>query len=118
MTLVAVLLLPLLLLVAIFLGHHWAYWSRRSQAESYISQIEKFKLEHGSYPDPRTQTIVPFFSPFSYGTDGQQYCVGFMIYFDDDYHYCSTNREWAFGLGQIFDWPTGPWPPAPAVDEK
>jgi len=112
------LILALLLIIAFLVGHHWTYWSRRSQAESYISQIEKFKSEHGSYPDPRIQMIVPQFSPFSYGSDGRAYCVRFMIFIDDDYHYCSSTREWAFGVGPIFDWPTDPWPPAPAVNGK
>jgi len=107
---VAVLSLPLLALLLLTFARYWTYWSYRTQAESYISEIEKFKLEHGFYPDPRTQTIVPQFSPHSYGSDGQQYCVGFMIDFDDDYSFCSQTRRWAFGLGTIFK-PMGAWPP-------
>jgi len=108
---VAVFLLPLL-------ERYWTYWSYRTQAGSYISDIEKFKLEHGFYPDPRTQMIVPQFDPHSYGSDGQRYCVGFSLYIDDDYTYCSQTGEWVWGLGKIFDWPTGSWPPTAAPNDK
>jgi hypothetical protein len=120
MMLGAVLLLPLVLILLLLIGlqvtHYWTYWERRRQADIYVSQIEQWKSELGAYPDPRTQTIVPFFSPYYYGSDGHQYCIGFMIYFDDDYTYCSTTREWKEGLGIIFPWPAGQdWP---AEDEK
>ena len=112
---VALFLLPLLLLT---FERYWTYWSYRTQAGSYVSDIEKFKLEHGFYPDPRTQMIVPQFGPHSYGSDGQRYCVGFSLYIDDDYTYCSQTGEWVWGLGTIFDWPTGSWPPTAAPNDK
>ena len=90
---VAVLILPFLMLLLTF-ERYWTYWSYRTQAESYISEIENFKLVHGLYSDPRTQTIVPEFSPYSYGSDGERYCVRFMINLDDDYSFCSQTREW------------------------
>jgi hypothetical protein len=115
---VAVFLLPLLTLLLLAFERCWTYWSYRTQAGSYISDIEKFKLEHGFYPDPRTQMIVPQVSPYSYGSDGQRYCVGFSLYIDDDYTYCSQTGEWVVGLGTIFEWPTGSWPPTAAPNDK
>lgn len=115
MMLAGVLLLPPLLVGLLFIllhvHHYWTYWERRNQADVYISQIESFKLANGYYPDPRVQTIVPEFSPYAYGSDGRQYCVGFMIYFDDDYSYCSSTQTWVDGLDEIFPWPAGSWPP-------
>jgi hypothetical protein len=113
----ALLLLPLLVALLLVVERYWTYWARRGQAESYISQIETFKQERGVYPDPRVQTIVPEFSPYFYGSDGRQYCVGLMLGIDDTYSYCSHTREWVFGVGTIFDRPD-PWPLAAAPNEK
>jgi hypothetical protein len=116
----AVALLPLvllsLLIAAVTLYPVWAYWVHRIEADGYIGRIERFKSEHGFYPDPRTQTIVP--SPYSYGSDGREYCVAFTIGFDDDNYYCTPTREWTFGEGTSFDWPEGPWPPMATPDSK
>jgi hypothetical protein len=114
MTLAAVLLAPpvlvLLLFVWLVLAENATYWDFRRQAESYIPQIENFKLQHGFYPDPRTQTIVPETGPVGYASDGEDYCVSFSIWMDPTYNYCSQTQKWADGVGTVFDWPTGPWP--------
>ena len=113
-TLAAVLLVPLVLILLLFawsvLAENLTYWDFRRQAESYIPKIEKFKLQHGFYPDPRTQTIVPEIGPVGYASDGEDYCVSFAIWFDPTYSYCSQTQKWAED-GPVFDWPTGPWPP-------
>ena len=120
-TLAAVLLTPpvlvLLFWALIVLGENLMYWDLRWQAETYIPQIEKFKLQHGFYPDPRAQTIVPEYGSFFYGSDGEDYCVGFSIGFDNAYDYCSQTQKWASGVDPIFPWPTGPWP-AGALSKK
>jgi hypothetical protein len=121
-TLLAVILSPLvllfLLIAALTLHPVWGYWLCRMEANGYIAQIEQFKSEHGFYPDPRTQTIVPWSesSPYRYDSDGREYCVSFTIGFDDDNYYCTPTREWIFGEGINFEWPEGSWPPIAAPD--
>ena len=105
MTLGSMLLLAwLLLLIAASLPHiprSWWYWSYMRQADSYGSEIEKFKTEHGYYPDENDQKIVELSesNPYFYESDGKQYCVGFSVGFDDTYRFCSTTQKWTYGAG-------------------
>jgi hypothetical protein len=101
MSLGSVLLLALLLLlIAASIPRSWPYWYMR-QAESYVSEIEKFKTENGYYPDEVNQTIVELSesNPYFYESDGKQYCVGFSVGFDDTYRFCSTTQKWTYGGG-------------------
>ena len=77
----------------------WLYWHYKTKAESYISEIESFKREHGYYPDEDTQTIFQRAddNTYFYESDGQQYCIGFNIGFDYTYRYCSATQKWTFG---------------------
>lgn len=92
------LLLTLLSVMAINLLWFGLYLSYKRQAETYISEIEKFKIEHGYFPDKTKQTIVPELSPFFYDSNGRQFCVGFSIGFDNVYSYCSATQGWTDGL--------------------
>jgi hypothetical protein len=100
MTLGSMLFLALMLLsIAACIPRSWWYWSYMRQAESYVSEIEKFKTEHGYYPDENTQKIVEISdsNPYFYESDGRQYCVGFSVGFDDTYRFCSTTQSWTYG---------------------
>jgi len=91
----------LLLWIAVSMPRSWWYWSYMRQAETYVLQFEKFKTEHGYYPDEDNQKIVELSesNPYFYESDGKQYCVGFSVGFDDTYRFCSTTRKWTYGSG-------------------
>jgi len=100
MTLGRTLLLALLLfMIAASIPRCWWYWSYMRQAASYVSEIEKFKAEHGYYPDEDNQKIIEISesNPYFYESDGKQYCVGFSVGFDDTYRFCSTTQKWRYG---------------------
>ena len=101
-TLACMLFVTLLLLwIAVSMPRSWWYWSYMRQAESYVSQFEKFKTEHGYYPDEDNQKIVELSesNPYFYESDGKEYCVGFSVGFDDTYRFCSTTQKWTYGSG-------------------
>jgi len=54
-------LLPLMIVasVASIPRSRW-YWSYMRQAEGYVSEVEKFKTEHGYYPDETLKTSLRF----------------------------------------------------------
>jgi len=105
MTLGSMLLLALLLLLIAAslpnIPRSWWYWSYMRQGESYVSEIEKFKTEHGYYPDENTQKIIEISEskPYFYESDGKQYCVRFSVGLDDTYRYCSITQKWTYGGG-------------------
>lgn len=100
------LLASLLFWMAVFIPRSWWYWSYMRQADGYVREIEKFKTEHGYYPDENSQTIIERSESdpnYFYESDGKQYCVGFSSGFDDTYRFCSSTQKWTYGGGSIRD---------------
>lgn len=75
------------------------YWTKIRQVESYVEQIEKYRRDHGRYPDEQQQTIVPrdeAGNPYFYKGGGSGYEVGFTVGFDEEYVFSSTTKRWSF----------------------
>lgn len=107
MTLAALLLAPLVLIpllrACVTIDEYWTYWNQRKHAESYILRVEQFKVAHGYYPDAETIGLHSEDTPFFYLSDSKNYCIGFVIWFDPTYAYCSQNRKWEKGNYNAID---------------
>jgi hypothetical protein len=81
--------------VAMMTLPHWRYRAEIRIAEEVISQVERFKIEHGRYPLEQ-EFEMPDGATFYELYAGEHYRVGFSLGFDRLFWYDSRTRKWSF----------------------
>jgi hypothetical protein len=83
----------------------WRYRSEIHRTEEAIKEVEKYKKEHGAYPD---EAQFPLSSPdMSYVRLHNGYKMGFSVGLDESYWYDSRSKKWSYDESYV-DEPDNP----------